>query len=169
MIYSLEGAHFKDLGCIHNTNYVYQLKFNFWSRTKFIRRKHIVQPMGWSVYSSTCFLWWAGCASEMGVSKLLYALFKVLVLIILYSAAGWGIIIRAASGLRPDNKTSLQSNAVSHWLGANLESALIMPAIHAASMIVYVNLQAACISTKHNVHIHMNSTLTVSDITAYIT
>ena len=31
-------------------------------------------------------------------------------------------------GLRPANGyTSLQSNAVSHWLGTNLESALYMP------------------------------------------
>ena len=37
-------------------------------------------------------------------------------------------IIRADSRLAPRQwETSLQSNAVSHWLGANLESALIMP------------------------------------------
>ena len=39
----------------------------------------------------------------------------------------WGIILRADSKLAPSQwETSLQSNTVSHWLGANLESALIL-------------------------------------------
>ena len=47
---------------------------------------------------------------------------------VILSSSRWGIIglqIRADSRLAPSQwKTSLQSNAVSHWLGANLESAL---------------------------------------------
>ena len=43
-----------------------------------------------------------------------------------YDCANGGIIIRADSSLGPSQwETALQSNAVSHWLGANLESALI--------------------------------------------
>ena len=41
---------------------------------------------------------------------------------------GERIVYRAASKLTPSQwETSLQSNAVSHWLGTNLESALVYP------------------------------------------
>ena len=48
--------------------YIYILTQSFWTGTKVIRRKHIIQPTGFSACSSTSLsMGWIGCASTMGV------------------------------------------------------------------------------------------------------
>ena len=41
----------------HTYIYIYILTQSFWTGTKVIRRKHIVQPTGFGAYSSTCCQW----------------------------------------------------------------------------------------------------------------
>ena len=49
--------------------YIYILTQSFWTGTKVIRRKHIIQPTGFGACSSTCCQW-GGCASAIGAIKL---------------------------------------------------------------------------------------------------
>ena len=50
--------------------YIYILTESFWTGTKIIRRKHIIQPTGFGACSSTCcHMGWRGCASAMGAIK----------------------------------------------------------------------------------------------------
>ena len=51
-----EGAHYTDLGCIHNNEYPYKDKLNFQTRTMAMRRIHIVQSSNLGAYRSTRFL-----------------------------------------------------------------------------------------------------------------
>ena len=54
----------------------------------------------------------------------------------------WKFIVSVDSRLAPSQwETSLQSNAVSHWLGANLESALILPRLRSCDMHVIGTLK----------------------------
>ena len=46
-----ERAYFNNLECSYNTWYVYNDRLSLWTRTKVIRRKHIVQPTGFGAYS----------------------------------------------------------------------------------------------------------------------
>ena len=56
-MYIFLRAYSNDLECCYNALYVYTNKLSIRTRTKVIRRKHIIQPTGFSAYSSICFLW----------------------------------------------------------------------------------------------------------------
>ena len=54
-IYDLSQNSYKECTYIHTNTYI--LTQSFWTGTKVIRRKHIVQPTGFGACSSTCCQW----------------------------------------------------------------------------------------------------------------
>ena len=125
-------------------------KLSIWTRTKVVRRKHIIQPTCFGAYSGPNMLLMGcrGCASAMGVirlpsscsspktlcNKLIYYYISVILL-------------------------SLQSNVF-----ATFDDGSTMTRIHKWSMVIYGSLQAGFIENKHNGHIHTYGTYIFGNI-----
>ena len=129
------------------------------TRTKVIRRKHIIQPTGFGAYSSTC------CASAMGMIKFPSSCSSPKALcnqFIDYYICSRGVFCINHIKLRNFVVITIECSI------ATVDRGSIMTRIYRWSMMVYSSLQAEFMVTKYDGHIHRYGALVFGKLVIYV-